>query len=445
MPQSELLIGPATLITNHASNPVLQEAGVLCSNGRIAAVGPYVELKKAHGAAKLLDAEGKVVMPAMVNAHHHFYSTFARGMPLAAGTQLRNFKEVLEGIWWRLDRALDLDAVQAGAWPPLLDSLRWGAGTVVDHHASPSAIRGSLDALAAVCGACGLRAALCYEITDRNGIEDAVLGLEENLSFISRNATDRLRGLIGLHASFTVSDETLELVRRTAPSDVPVHIHTAEDGADTRHARKKHGCGVVERLEAHGLLRRNSVLAHGVHLKDDELKAIGRAGAFLVHNPESNANNAVGALDLVHAMELGVTVAVGTDGMASNMLRAAKSAYLMARHVRKDPGMGIDLCRKLLLEANMQLARELFANPRIGMLAPESPADLMVVDYLPPTPLTADTLDGHLTFGITESPILATVTDGVVRMDRKGYAGLDMNKTRKRLDTACAGVWKKLS
>jgi len=417
---------------------------VVCADGLVKAVGPFAELRQAHASARHLDAEGKVVMPALVNAHHHLYSTFARGMPIASGTPLRNFKEVLEGIWWRLDRALDLEAVQAGAWPPVLDSLRWGAGTVLDHHASPRAIRGSLEALAAVCSACGMRAALCYEITDRNGIEDAVLGLEENLSFLTRKPTPDLRGLIGLHASFTVSDETLALVQRTAPGDVPVHIHVAEDASDTKHARKRHGCGVVDRLEAHGLLRPRSVLAHGVHLKDEELKKIAKAGAFLVHNPESNANNAVGALDLLHAMELGVSVAVGTDGMASNMLRAAKSAYLMARHVRKDPGTGIDLCRRLLLDTNMQLARALFGNPRIGMLAPESPADVIVVDYVPPSPLTAGTLDGHLTFGITESPIVATVTGGVVRLDRKGLQGVDLQKVRKRVDAACAGVWKRL-
>jgi cytosine/adenosine deaminase-related metal-dependent hydrolase len=248
-----------------------------------------------------------------------------------------------------------------------------------------------------------------------------------------------------LHASFTVSDETLDLVQRTAPSDVPVHIHVAEDASDTKHARKRYGSGIVDRLEAHGLLRAGSVLAHGVHLKDDELKKIASAGAFLVHNPESNANNAVGALDLVNAMELGVTVALGTDGMASNMLRAAKSAYLMARHVRKDPGMGIDICRRLLLETNMQLARTLFGNPRIGMIAPESPADLTVVDYLAPTPITSGTLDGHLTFGITESSILATVIDGVVRLDRRGLQGVELPKIRKRVDAACAGVWKRLS
>lgn len=445
MPQDELLIGPATIISNHAPTGVLPDGGVVCSDGQVRAVGPFSELKGKYPSARHLDAENKVVMPAFVNAHHHLYSTFARGMPFAPGTPLRNFGEVLENIWWRLDRALDLEAVAAGAWPPVLDSIRWGSATIVDHHASPSAIRGSLEALAHVCSAVGLRAALCYEITDRNGVEDVALGLEENLAFFNRQPSAAFRGMIGLHASFTVSDETLALVKRTIPDHAPIHIHAAEDAMDVKHAKKKHGCGVVERLEKHGLLRKNSILAHGVHLKDDELKRIAKAGAFLVHNPESNQNNAVGALDLVHAMELGVTVALGTDGMASNMLRAAKSAYLMARHVRKDPGMGIDICRRLLLENNAQLARSVFGNPKIGAITPDAPADLVVVDYDSPTPLNDSNLDGHLTFGITESAVIATVAGGVVRMDRQGYKGVDLARLRKEIEPACAKVWKRLS
>lgn len=445
MPQNELLIGPATIITNHPSTGVVPDGAVVCSDGQVRAVGPYAELKGKFSSAKLLDAENKVVMPAFVNAHHHLYSTFARGMPFAPGTQLRNFGEVLENIWWKLDRALDLEAVAAGAWPPVLDSLRWGAGTIVDHHASPSAIRGSLEALAHVCQAAGLRAALCYEITDRNGVEDVALGLEENLSFFNRSPSANLRGMIGLHASFTVSDETLALVQRTIPQAAPIHIHSAEDAMDVKHAKKKHGCGVVERLDKHGLLRKNSILAHGVHLKDDELKRIAKAGAFLVHNPESNQNNAVGALDLVHAMELGVTVALGTDGMASNMLRAAKSAYLIARHVRKDPGMGIDICRRLLLENNAQLARALFGNPKIGAITPDAPADLVVVDYDPPTPLNDGNLDGHLTFGITESAVMTTVIGGAVRYDRHRFPGTDIEALPKQLDRAARAVWARLA
>lgn len=444
MPQSALLIGPAIVITNHPSSGVVSDAGVLCSGGKITAVGPWAQLVREHGSAQRLDAEGRVVMPGFINAHHHLYSTFSRGMPFVPGTPLRNFGEVLENIWWRLDRALDLEAVAAGAWPPVLDCIHWGAGTIVDHHASPSAIRGSLDALARVCEAVGLRAALCYEITDRNGVEDVALGLEENLAFYNRAPSDRFRGMVGLHASFTVSDETLALVQRTIPQDAPIHIHAAEDAMDVKHAKQKHGRGVVERLEHHGLLRKNSILVHGVHLDDRELQRIAKAGAFLVHNPESNQNNAVGALDLIHAMELGVTVALGTDGMASNMLRAAKSAYLMARHVRKDPGMGIDICRKLLLENNALVARALFGNPRIGAIVPEAPADLAVVDYLPPTPLNDGNLDGHLTFGITESAVLATVVDGVVRFDRNRFHGVDMQALPKQLDQTARAVWARL-
>jgi putative selenium metabolism protein SsnA len=444
MASTELLIGPATLVPGHPPSAVMADCGVVCAQGRITAVGRWSELRKEHAGAEHLDVGGRVVLPGLVNAHHHLYSTFARGMPLAEAATLGNFTQVLEGIWWRLDRALDLEAVQAGAWPPVLDSLRWGTTTIIDHHASPSAIRGSLDALAKVCSACGLRAALCYEITDRNGLQDARVGLEENLAFARNPGSGHLRGLLGLHASFTVSDETLALAARAIPADMPIHVHVAEDAADQELSRKLFGQGPVQRLQAHGLLRAASVLVHGVHLSDDELRAIAKAGAFLVHNPESNANNAVGALDIVHAMELGVAVALGTDGMASNMLRAAKSAYLMARHVRRDPSQGIDLCRRLLLGTNMQLARLLFNDPSIGTLGAGAPADLCVVDYVAPTPVNDATLDGHMTFGITECPVFATVAQGVVRFCDGRFRQIDTSAIQQRVLAAAQGVWSRL-
>jgi putative selenium metabolism protein SsnA len=444
MTQPALLVGPATLLTNSPAAPVLAGAGVLCSGDRIAEVGRWPALLAAHPETPRLDAGGKVVLPGLLNAHHHLYSTFARGMPIAPGAPLRTFPEILEGIWWRLDRALDLEAVEAGAWPPALDCLRWGTTAIVDHHASPSAIRGSLDALARVCAACGLRAALCYELTDRNGPEGARAGLDENIDFSRRPHGSRTRAMLGLHASFTLSDETLALAARSGPPSLQVHVHVAEDVADVERSLERFGARPLERLERAGLLRAGSLIAHGVHLGDEELRAVARAGAFLVHNPESNANNAVGALDVVRALELGVPVGLGTDGMASNMLRAAKSAYLVARHVRREPSAGIDLPRKLLLEGNARIGRELFGEPLFGTIAAGAPADLCVVDYEPPTPLEASTLDAHLTFGITECAVAATVAGGVVRFDRGAFPGLDAAAIAERVRAAAEVVWERL-
>ena len=441
----KLLVGPATVFTNATGEPVLADAGVLCAGDRIERVGPWSDLESSCGDATRLPASGKLVLPGLINAHHHLYSTFARGMPLPAGARLGNFPEILEGIWWRLDRAIDLEAVEAGAYPPVMDCLRWGTTTIVDHHASPSAIRGSLEALARVCDEAGVRASLCYEVTDRNGPEGSNEGIEENAAFVRacRGRAGR-SALLGFHASFTVSDETLARAAERVDPSTPIHVHVAEDVSDVTRTRAQFGRGIIERLEAHGLLRKNSVLVHGIHLTDDELDRIAAAGAWLVHNPESNANNAVGHLDVERALARGVRVALGTDGMASNMLRAAKSAYLMIRHARRDPTVGFGLPRKLLFENNVALARELFGEPKLGAIEPGAPADLCVLDYDPPTPLDASTFDGHLVFGITEAPVLATVSAGRVRALRGEMLTLDTARVRKRVLAAAEQVWRRL-
>jgi len=441
----ELLVGPATVFTNTNDDPVRANAGVLCVDDRVVEVGPWSELEPKHREAQRLQAENKLVLPGLINAHHHLYSTFARGMPIPPGTALDNFPHILEGIWWRLDRALDLEAVEAGAYPPIMDCLRAGTTTIVDHHASPSAIRGSLDALSRVCETLGVRASLCYEITDRNGPEGARDGIEENASFVEscRGKSGR-SALLGLHASFTVSDETLAMAAERVDAGTPIHVHVAEDASDVSRTREQFGRGIIERLDAYGLLRKNSVLVHGIHLEDKDLDRIAEAGAWLVHNPESNANNAVGHLDVQHALDRGVRVVLGTDGMASNMLRAAKSAYLMIRHARRDPTVGFDLPRKLLFDNNVALARALFGDEKLGSIAPGAPADLCLVDYDPPTPLDAGTFDGHLVFGITEAPVLATVTAGRLRAVRGVMVDLDVEQVRRRVLAAAAQVWERL-
>lgn len=444
MTHSALLVGPATLFTNHEPDPVLHDAGVWCEDGRVREVGPFDRLSREHAGAAVLDARGRLVLPGLINAHHHLYSTFARGMPIPPGTDLHDFPHILEGIWWRLDRALDLEAVEAGAWPPALDCLRCGTTTLIDHHASPNAIRGSLAALERVCLAAGLRAGLCYEITDRNGPDGARLGIEENAAFAAAHHPQS-RAFLGLHASFTVLDDTLSRSARAVPADLPIHVHVAEDRADVERTRELFGATILDRLAKAGLLRPGSLLVHGIHLGDDDLRRIAAAGAWLVHNPESNANNAVGHCDPLHAMDLGVPVALGTDGMASNMLRAAKSAYLMVRHARRDPTVGFDLPRRLLFDANVRLARQVFGEPLLGSVVAGAPADLCVVDYDAPTPLDASTFDGHFTFGITEAPVVATVSAGVVRMNGGELPGIDEAGVRKRVMAAARATWKRLS
>ncbi|HXR11990.1 MAG TPA: amidohydrolase family protein, partial [Gaiellaceae bacterium] len=239
------------------------------SGGRIAAPGEGTRI----------DCDGVIAVPGNVCAHTHLYSALARGMPYALEPPT-NFLQILQRVWWRLDRALDDDSVRASALVGGMEALLSGTTTLVDHHASPNAIDGSLDVIADALGSLGVRSVLCYETTDRDGPERAHAGIEENRRFLAERRP-LARGMVGAHAGFTMSDETLLACAEVGP----MHIHAAEDAVDV---------GAVERLERLGLLDEHMLLAHGVHLDDDELAAVREAGASVVHNARSNMNNAVG-------------------------------------------------------------------------------------------------------------------------------------------------------
>jgi cytosine/adenosine deaminase-related metal-dependent hydrolase len=259
-----------------------------------------------------------------VNAHTHLYSGLAPfGMPAPAEAP-QNFVQILERIWWRLDRALDAPMLRAAARYYVAQARRRGTAVLVDHHESPSLIEGSLDILADACDEFGVAAVLCYGATERNGGRDeARRGLAECRRFILANRRPRLRGAIGLHASFTVSDETIrEAGALCRELGAVLHVHVAEDGADVDDARRRGYAGPLERLMAFDALPSGSILAHGVHLSSDQVRAASDAGCWFVQNPRSNKNNRVG---YPSGLAAGRRVALGTDGFASDMEEEAQA------------------------------------------------------------------------------------------------------------------------
>ncbi|RMH19819.1 MAG: chlorohydrolase, partial [Acidobacteria bacterium] len=330
MTQTTTLLANGTVVTRLAGGRVIARGAVAWTTERIVAVGPEEELAARFPAAARLDARGGVILPGFVNLHHHLYSALARG--LDPGAPMRNFPEVLDRLWWRLDRALDAETVRISAALGAAESIRWGNTTIFDHHASPSAIDGSLDEIAAAIEEAGLSAVLCYEVTDRNGRRQARAGIEENLRFLeARRHHPRIRGVFGLHASFTLRDETLEEVARRRPAGAGCHVHLAEDPVDVTATEDAFGIRPVERLERFGLLDEGALLAHGIHLRPAEYETIARRGATVIHNPESNANNGVGRLDVPRVAGLGCRVGLGTDGMSSAVQRALQAAFLLHR------------------------------------------------------------------------------------------------------------------
>lgn len=275
----------------------------------------------------------------LVNAHTHLYSGLAPlGMP-APSPEPKSFVEILERVWWRLDRALDENSLRAAARLYVARALRAGTVALVDHHESPGMIAGSLDILADACEEFGMPALLCYGVTERNGgREEARAGLRECRRFHAERANERTRGLVGVHASFTVSDETLreaaDLARELGAS---LHLHVAEDAADVDDARQRGYAGVIDRLRSVDALVPNSILAHGVHLTRAEVEECRAAQCWLVHNPRSNKNNRVG---FASSLEASQDVALGTDGFPSDMRAEEGELVELARALGLDENLG---------------------------------------------------------------------------------------------------------
>ena len=356
-------------------------------------------------------------MPGLAIAHTHLYSGLARGMPGPA-QPTRSFREILERVWWRLDVALDERSLKASAEVALLDAALCGATAVLDHHESPSFIGGSLDVLAGAARAVGVRAALCYGATDRHGREGAKAGLAE----CERAIAAGLPAMAGLHAGFTASDETIaaaaDLARRRGAW---LHVHAAEDGCDA---------GSFERLERAGAVGPKTILAHGVHLTASERERAAEAGAWIVHNPRSNLQNAVGYANVA---TLGPKVALGTDGLDGDLFAEAGAAHLRGRDAY-GPAHGIDAVR--LVAGSGRLADEALG-PR--------PDDWIVLDYDPPTPLLAGTVAGHFLFGLGARHVRDVVARGELIVEKRRSTRVDEGELSERAREEAARLWRRMA
>ena len=435
------ILGNGTLVTGSFPAEVVSHGAVAWTGERISAVGDESAIRAQFPNAHYLDGRGGLILPGLVNIHHHFYSALARG--LDPGVPMRSFTEVLDRLWWRLDRALDADTVRISALLSAAECVRQGCTTVFDHHASPSFIEGSLDAIAEAVGQAGISALLCYEVTDRNGSDDAQAGIDENLRFLADRAHDpRIRGVVGLHASFTLRDETLARVAERRPPGSGCHIHVAEDPVDVSASVEAFGIGPVERLGRFDLLDERALLAHAIHLEQADYERAAEADAILIHNPESNANNGVGRLNVPRTAALGCTIGLGTDGMSSSMLRALRFAFLTHRGATGDPSSGFEALPGLLAH-NAAAARRFFPEPLLGQLVEGAPADVIAIDCAPPTPISEENLFGHLVYGSSESPVRHTVARGRILLEDFRHTTLDPEELAARARELATPLWKR--
>lgn len=425
----------------------LESMDAVAGRDQRVAPAPREELDALPGAREgdlVIDAANRLVTPGLINAHTHIYSALARGISLKDAAP-QNFLQILERLWWRLDRNLTLADLDLSARLHGVECLRGGVTTVFDHHASPGAARGSLETIAGALGELGLRSCLGYEVSDRDGPEVAAAGIEENRAFLAGPAQDRsalVRGLFGLHASFTLGDGTLRRCAEAA-GEAGFHLHLGEDRCDAEVTRERFGCTPTERLQRHGLLRRRTLCAHGVHLTDEDTAILAGAGATLVHCPESNMNNAVGVADLARLRDAGVRLALGTDGFTASMARTALAAQLLQSHRAGDPRAGYAVAPGLLFGGNRVLARETFGRD-LGRLGAGAPADLVIWDYRPPAPLAAENIWGHLAFGLVTARAEEVFVAGRRVLAAGRPPSVDEDELAARCRDAAAALWERL-
>ncbi len=430
------------VVTLGKNNRVLWNGSVVTDGELVKAVGSAAEMKRLHPDAEVVDCSGKIVLPGFICAHHHFYSTMARGMAIP-GEPASNFVEVLERLWWKVDRALAEEDILLSAQLPLIDCIRNGTTTIIDHHASPSMRDGSLDLIEKAVRQAGLRASLCYEVSDRN-VEEG--GVAENERFIKKTGKGdgQIAAMMGLHASFTVSDKTAEkCVGIAKDAGVGCHIHVAEDAADREDSLKKYGMPTVNRLNKLGLTGEKSIFVHCVHVDEAEMDILAATKTIVVHNPESNMNNAVGVTPLLELLKKGVLVGLGTDGMGSDMLVQMRCAYLLHRLANRDPRVAFLEAPQLLLQNNVEIAERQFGL-KLGEIAEGRPADLAILDYYPPTPLSEANFLGHLIFGLVDATVDTTVCRGKILMKNKKILSMDEERLAARSRELAPTMWKRL-
>ena len=441
-----LLLGNGRVITRDAANPYLAEGCVAIDGNRIVELGATDILKVRYPQAEFVDAHGGVIMPGLINAHEHIYSAFARGISIR-GYAPHGFLDILEGLWWTLDRHLLLADTRMSADATMIDCIENGVTTLFDHHASYGQIQDSLFAIAQSAKQYGVRVNLCYEVSDRDGAEKMRAGVRENVELIRYARNDdsgMLAGLFGMHAQFTLSDATLAYCREQAPDGVGYHIHVAEGIEDVYVCLREHGKRPVDRLLDFGILGENTICGHCTHVSEAEMDILRDTHTNVAHNPESNMGNAIGCPPTIAMLHKGICVGLGTDGYTNDMLESLKVAKLLHQHHLHDATVAWGEAPQMLFENNAALATRSFGR-EIGVLKPGAVADVIALDYCPLTPLTADTIGGHVLFGMGGHNVIHTVINGQVKMQDRVLVGVDKQAVLAKCRETAQDLWNRIN
>ena len=442
-----LLIANGRLITRDPAHPYYENGGVLIGDdGLITAVGETQFLKHAYPDAEFMDAEGRVIMPGMINAHNHIYSAFARGLNVR-GYAPKGFLDVLDGMWWTLDRHLNLEDTRLSADATFIDCIENGVTTVIDHHAGYGAVEGSLFAIAESAREYGVRANLCYEISDRDGEDKMKAAVRENVDFIryaQQQKSDMLGAMMGMHAQFTLSDNTLAYCMEQKPDGAGVHIHVAEGIEDVTMCLRDHGKRPVFRLHDFGILGPGSVCGHCTHVSEAEMDLLAATDTAVVHNPESNMGNAIGCPPSLRMVQKGIRVGLGTDGYTNDMLESYKVGNLLHKHSLCSPAVAWSEIPQMLFENNPMLCTSWMEHP-VGVLKPGAHGDVITLDYQPLTPMGPDNLNGHILFGMNGHNVTDTVVDGRVLMRDRVLTHADKRTVLAHCRENAEALWQRIN
>ena len=438
---AERLLVKGSVVVTMDDGKVIHDGAVAIEGNRIAAVGKSGDVEKNFKADEVIEEPKSIIMPGIVCAHTHLYGIALRGAALNIKPP-SDFTQILQRIWWPLDERLTNEEAYSTALAASIEFLLSGTTTFADTYSAPNGIEGSLDAIARAVNEVGIRGVLSFEATERRSREEGLRGLKENERFLKKKDKGRAMGMISLHASFTITDDliakALQLQEKTG---APITIHVSEGPGDLYHNLERYGKRTVERLRDTGLLSPKAVLAHCVHLNDEELKILAETGAWVAHNPMSNMLNAVGVARIPDMFSLGVNVALGNDGYVFDMFENIRSAFLLHRVARRDPT--VIPPRKALELATIDAAKAYGLND-LGALKPGYRADVIVLrPQMAATPYTGD-IHAWIVNGVKGGDVRTVIVDGeVVVWDRK-LTKVDIREAEQRVLKTHERLWERL-
>lgn len=442
-----MIIGNGVLITQRDDQPLIENGAVVIEGELILDYGTTADMKTKYANAEFMDAEGRLIMPGLINAHTHIYSSMARGMSIPNAPVNKNFLDILENLWWRLDKAINMEDVKYSAYDTYLDSIKCGVTTVFDHHASMNAVEGSLFTIADVAKEIGVRTSLCYEVTDRDGEAVSKATVRENGEFIryaQKQNSDMLKGMLGIHASFTVSDQTLEAcVKEMGDSNAGYHVHVAEGIADVYECQKDYGKRVVQRLYDFDILGDKTIAVHCIHINPAEMDLLKDTNTAVVHNPESNMGNAVGCSPVIEMIRRGILVGMGTDAYTHDMFESMKITNLLHKHHLCDPSVAWGEPPQMLFKNNREIASRYFSKP-LGIIEKGAYADIILVNYEAPTPILPTNINSHFIFGVLGGSVDTTIINGKTIMKNRQFVNLDEKAIFAKSRDCAKNLWNRI-